>query len=174
MCTCVDLLYPCFSLLQAERCLRSSIIIVLINMQHFLARPGECSSSSTASVRNSHPPRYRCGKAHSARRDWDKPVPDISTSQVVSFSDSIAVKYTTKHEDLKENEVKCCGKAKRAKRGSCSFRMGSSLIVDCSSPQPPSESRCYCDSVGSESSLIIRVRRGRRRICPVSAALEFT
>lgn len=49
--TQIDVPYPVRSLLQAESSFGSSIVVILIEMEYFLARPRQSTLSSAASVR---------------------------------------------------------------------------------------------------------------------------
>jgi len=82
---------PGFGLLQRQRRLRAAIVLVRVDVEDVLAGPREGSSFCVRAglVRGSFCLGDSWEGAHSASRDCWRPVPQMSTSQVVSVRDSM-------------------------------------------------------------------------------------
>lgn len=103
--TIFDFFHPFTDLLQAERCFCIAIVLVWINMKDlFVLKAGTCSSRKARSVRYAHCSksckiRMDQSKTHKARREFRRPVPSISTSQVASLKDSILLRKKNNPQD---------------------------------------------------------------------------
>lgn len=88
--TLVYIVSPLLSFLEAEGSLRTSVIRILVDMNNLLVRPGESPGGKQSAEQHTRS-RQRQEVTNSARSDWLRPVPEMTTSHGVSANDSIPV-----------------------------------------------------------------------------------